>query len=1257
MAKVKRLERNGISEKRRSRNYLKHSELNDFNSLSVVGHAKPTIYKGKNGTATKILRYEKKRTTNNIKKFDSEFMVAIGNVRSLVRPDQVYELVNEAIIFKLGILAIVEHRKILNEPWDCPKNLGKGWQWLLLSAEKGADGIHGSIGGVGVIMSPTWAKAYSNFIVVSTRTLVVTFDGKHNKLHIIIHYAHPATSVANVEKNKIAYSKITEHLDGIPKGDIALTLLDANATLVPDNNSAITNRVLYGPNKATPNANTGVFREFLEESDNYPLNCRFRQPRYITFWGPNKRTAQLDYILVKGKWVNCFTDAFVHPFCSISSDHAMVVARGKWRLKAQVKKLGAPRLDFSMLKDPTISREFLDRIKEFALDSTIGIDANYANFVNIFIEACSSANLQPMTKEQKRIPWEDSSIRQLRRDRVDAKANFIACPTSKNKKILGEKCAEMKQGYLTAQEAYISAQCRKIEENFLGNNSKAAYQLLNSLTGRNARKSSKINGENGDIRLEKFREHFQNVLTSTPITGAEPRNIADDISVINNVVLFPTDPPTFRDGEFNMVELQAVLKTLENGRAAGIDEIPPEVFKVAGIDEVILPIINHMFSVGEVPEQWKVLIMVPVPKKGDLSKPQNYRGISLMVIIAKIYNKLLLFRIRDGLESKLRQTQNGFRPGRSTVHQITALRMLCQYALSHTDVTLVLLFIDYMKAFDSVAWGVLEAVLKAYQIPEKIVKAVMSLYANPSARVRTADGLSNTFHLKQGVLQGDTLAPYLFVIVMDYIMRSATEGKEALAFTLIRDSPTTHHITRHSSMSQLFPTTISVGDLGYADDYALSSGGQNINLQTAIGNTQVVSNSVEIQGRVTGLGMNGPKTESLIINGGQIYMSKVSNDLIKLLGGDVIPTVRDFKYLGSYLIDSLTDIRTRLASGWKAIRSAAKFFKNDSISSSLRIRVFKVIAQSIFMYGCQSWILTDAARQLLQGAYTRMLRFVRNLSYNDHPNMDTIYGDVPSILAQVTHQRMRMLGRAFRSARTCPQPLVSVLTWMLGERQVTQTVTAVMSSATKTRNYGYITQLVTEVREITGNRKLSSLNILHMLRGHEWESSVVDKVYSSRSKLFARLPLQDMRSVFGIARSPPMMPGDHHRPRPRRISVTQPISLHQDMIHSPLLTPPKPSRSTLMPTSPIIDSDSDMDSDKGGDSDSDDDAGSTQGLRVIVRPRNNFAGTNTRQFRKPKQGLELTPISDRYRTTNPSNLPNDGTRRSGRIRKSFVLEL
>ena len=65
-------------------------------------------------------------------------------------------------------------------------------------------------------------------------------------------------------------------------------------------------------------------------------------------------------------------------------------------------------------------------------------------------------------------------------------------------------------------------------------------------------------------------------------------------------------------------------------------------------------------------QRWTEGTILPFPKKGDLGLPTNYRGITLMPIAAKIYNQLLLNRIRPQLESILRRNQNGFRQHRST---------------------------------------------------------------------------------------------------------------------------------------------------------------------------------------------------------------------------------------------------------------------------------------------------------------------------------------------------------------------------------------------------------------------------------------------------------------------------------------------------------------------------------------------------------------------------------------------------------------
>ena len=78
------------------------------------------------------------------------------------------------------------------------------------------------------------------------------------------------------------------------------------------------------------------------------------------------------------------------------------------------------------------------------------------------------------------------------------------------------------------------------------------------------------------------------------------------------------------------------------------------------------------------PDQWITSVIVPLPKKGDLSLMTNYRGISLLSIAAKVYNKILLNRIRDEVDPILRKNQAGFLPGRSCAQQIHILRRVLE---------------------------------------------------------------------------------------------------------------------------------------------------------------------------------------------------------------------------------------------------------------------------------------------------------------------------------------------------------------------------------------------------------------------------------------------------------------------------------------------------------------------------------------------------------------------------------------------------
>ena len=152
------------------------------------------------------------------------------------------------------------------------------------------------------------------------------------------------------------------------------------------------------------------------------------------------------------------------------------------------------------------------------------------------------------------------------------------------------------------------------------------------------------------------------------------------------------------------------------------------------------------------------------PKKGDLGLAKNYRGITLTSIATKIYNALLRNRIKPKIDNILRKNQNGFRRNRSMTSQILTIRRILE-GVRAKNLQATLLFVDFTKAFDSIRRGKMEQILLAYGRPKETVAAITIPYRNTKVKVRSPDGGTEYFDIVAGVLQGDTLAPYLFIIL------------------------------------------------------------------------------------------------------------------------------------------------------------------------------------------------------------------------------------------------------------------------------------------------------------------------------------------------------------------------------------------------------------------------------------------------------------------------------------------------------------
>ena len=379
---------------------------------------------------------------------------------------------------------------------------------------------------------------------------------------------------------------------------------------------------------------------------------------------------------------------------------------------------------------------------------------------------------------------------------------------------------------------------------------------------------------------------------------------------------------------FSEDEVIKSVKQLKSNKAGGPDKIINE-FLIHGRQILVLTIcklFNKIYDMSYFPEEWAEGYIIPLHKKGSANDVENYRGITLLSILGKLFTRVLNNRLSEWAENYyvLIEAQAGFRPGMGTTDNIFVLHGLITHILNQGS-KLYCAFVDFTKAFDYVVRENLWYKLIKFGLRGKVLNIIKSMYSSVKSRVKHCNKLGNEFYCSLGVRQGECLSPLLFSLFLndieEHFFQSGREGLDINIFKMFL--------------------------LLYADDIVIFAN-----------SAEELQHSLDSLGdycRKWKLKVNLKKTKVMVFRKGGI----LSNNLIFHYEGEPVEIVKSFKYLGIVFTTggSFAEAQSTLAGqAQKGIFTLNKYLYNFTfIPPKHKLELFDKLIMPILNYGSEVW--------------------------------------------------------------------------------------------------------------------------------------------------------------------------------------------------------------------------------------------------------------------------------------------------------------
>ena len=403
----------------------------------------------------------------------------------------------------------------------------------------------------------------------------------------------------------------------------------------------------------------------------------------------------------------------------------------------------------------------------------------------------------------------------------------------------------------------------------------------------------------------------------------------------------------------NAGEVAKQIKELKNGKAADEKGIIAEMLKHSGdgLPEVLADIFNDILKGGGgVPDDWKKTRLKVLFKKGDIRNPENYRPISILPIMLKLFSRVLLGRISHVLAKAQSADQAGFIPSFGCDDHLFALTMLHEKC-HECRIPLWVAAIDFKKAFDTVEHPSLWDALQEQGVPLQYVTILRKLYDGQTGRV-VANGESRPFSITRGTKQGDPISPHLF----NSVLEKAMTGLKA---TWLKRGWGNQLGTNPEDR---------LSNLRFADDVLLVSRSLKVLRKMVTEMKRAVAD--------VGLEMHFGKTKILANEQGR-KQSHATNVDIDGHSVDILQPGESTKYLGrefGFTEYHVREIRHRVACGWAKFTTYKTELCDRRVSLHKRLKLFNCVVTPTVLYSSGCWTMTKEKQHDLQVAQRRMIR-------------------------------------------------------------------------------------------------------------------------------------------------------------------------------------------------------------------------------------------------------------------------------------------